>query len=106
MLILAGGLLAGMDKGTTWISVACLTVRSDVSIHDGAEHRFRGCFHEVRRGGCGLERGNRLELPWLSGGVVQMGKALGVATPANAFVYTALKHYIDGRPADARTPKP
>jgi 2-dehydropantoate 2-reductase len=52
-----------------------------------------------------LERGNRLELPWLSGGVVEMGRELGVATPANAFVCTALKHYIDGRPADARQPK-
>jgi 2-dehydropantoate 2-reductase len=51
-----------------------------------------------------LERGNRLELPWLSGGVVDMGKALAIPTPANSFVYTALKHYIDGRPADARTP--
>ncbi len=52
-----------------------------------------------------LERGNRLELPWLAGGVVQMGKALGIATPANQFVLAALKHYINGRPADARTPK-
>jgi 2-dehydropantoate 2-reductase len=53
-----------------------------------------------------LERGNRLELPWLSGGVVQMGKELKVPTPANAFIVAALKLYIDGRPADARTPKP
>jgi 2-dehydropantoate 2-reductase len=52
-----------------------------------------------------LERGNRLELPWLAGGVVQMGKALGIATPANQFVLAALKHYINGRPADARAPK-
>ena len=53
-----------------------------------------------------LERGNRLELPWLSGGVVDMGRELGVATPANGFVLAALKHYIDGRPADARaTPR-
>jgi 2-dehydropantoate 2-reductase len=49
-----------------------------------------------------LERGNRLELPWLSGGVVQLGRQLGVPTPANQFIYAALKHYIDGRPADAR----
>ena len=49
-----------------------------------------------------LERGNRLELPWLAGGVVEMGRALGVATPANAFVYAALKLYAPGRPADAR----
>jgi 2-dehydropantoate 2-reductase len=53
-----------------------------------------------------LERGNRLELPWLSGGVVQMGKELNVPTPANGFIVAALKHYINGRPADARTPKP
>jgi 2-dehydropantoate 2-reductase len=49
-----------------------------------------------------LERGNRLELPWLAGGVVQLGRGLGVATPANQFVVAALKHYVDGRPADAR----
>lgn len=49
-----------------------------------------------------LERGNRLELPWLAGGVVQLGKEAGVPTPANQFVFAALKHYIDGRPADAR----
>lgn len=53
-----------------------------------------------------LERGNRLELPWLSGGVVEIGKQLGVDTPANAFIVAALKLYINGRPADARTPKP
>jgi 2-dehydropantoate 2-reductase len=49
-----------------------------------------------------LERGNRLELPWLAGGVVQMGKALGVATPANGFILAALKLYSNGRPPDAR----
>jgi len=49
-----------------------------------------------------LERGNRLELPWLAGGVVQMGKALDVATPANGFVMAALKLYSNGRPPDAR----
>jgi 2-dehydropantoate 2-reductase len=53
-----------------------------------------------------LERGNRLELPWLSGGVAEMGKQLSIATPANSFVVAALKLYINGRPADARTPKP
>ncbi len=49
-----------------------------------------------------LERGNRLELPWLAGGVVEMGKALGVPTPAAKFAYTALKLYASGRPGDAR----
>lgn len=49
-----------------------------------------------------LERGNRLELPWLAGGVVRMGEAMGVATPAARFVYAALKLYANGKPADAR----
>ncbi len=51
-----------------------------------------------------LERGNRLELPWLAGGVVRMGHALNVPTPANGFVYAVLKPYVDGRPKDARSP--
>ncbi|MEE9598477.1 MAG: 2-dehydropantoate 2-reductase [Acidiferrobacterales bacterium] len=38
-----------------------------------------------------LQRGNRLELDWLSGAVVRMGKELGIDTPANAFIYVALK---------------
>lgn len=38
-----------------------------------------------------LVQGNRLELDWLSGAVARMGDELGVDTPANAFVYTALK---------------
>jgi 2-dehydropantoate 2-reductase len=52
---------------------------------------------------CGdLRRGNRLELPWLSGTVAQLGTELGIATPANKFVYTALKPYANGRPAEAQ----
>jgi len=49
-----------------------------------------------------LLRGNRLELPWLSGGVVRLGAAAGVPTPAHRFVYSALKLYANGHPADAR----
>ncbi len=43
-----------------------------------------------------LQRGNRLELDWLSGAVVRMGQELGVDTPANRFIYTALKLSKDG----------
>ncbi|MFQ5760179.1 MAG: 2-dehydropantoate 2-reductase [Acidiferrobacterales bacterium] len=42
-----------------------------------------------------LERGNRLELAWLSGAVVRMGKELGIDTPANAFISVALKLSAD-----------
>jgi 2-dehydropantoate 2-reductase len=44
-------------------------------------------------------RGNRLELPWFSGKVVELGRRHGVPTPANAFIYAALKPYIDGPPS-------
>jgi 2-dehydropantoate 2-reductase len=45
-----------------------------------------------------LERGNRLELPWLSGKVVELGRELGVPTPTHATLYAILKPYILGRP--------
>jgi 2-dehydropantoate 2-reductase len=38
-----------------------------------------------------LERGRRLELDWLAGKVVSLGRALGVPTPANDAVYAVLK---------------
>lgn len=44
-----------------------------------------------------LERGNRLEVEWLSGGVVQMGRAAGVPTPANAAVCDILALHAPGR---------
>jgi 2-dehydropantoate 2-reductase len=43
-----------------------------------------------------LRRGNRLELPWLAGAVVRLGRELGVPTPMNAAVYAALKPYAGG----------
>jgi 2-dehydropantoate 2-reductase len=45
-----------------------------------------------------LIRGNRIELPWLAGRVVSLGKELGVPTPANAFIHAALKPYVNGAP--------
>lgn len=44
-----------------------------------------------------LENGRRLELEWLNGEIVRLGKDLGVPTPANAEVYEALKPYAMGR---------
>ncbi|HWK94970.1 MAG TPA: 2-dehydropantoate 2-reductase [Pseudolabrys sp.] len=38
-----------------------------------------------------LERGNRLELDWLSGKVRALGRELGIATPASDTVWTVLK---------------
>lgn len=44
-----------------------------------------------------LERGNRLELDWLAGKVVQLGRELGIPTPANDAVYAVLKLHLRGR---------
>ena len=45
-----------------------------------------------------LERGNRLEVDWLAGRVVALGRELGVPTPMNAAVYAVLKlHRMGGR---------
>ena len=44
-----------------------------------------------------LERGNRLEVPWLSGGVVKLGKDVGVETPLNRAVADILSVHADGR---------
>jgi 2-dehydropantoate 2-reductase len=46
-----------------------------------------------------LERGNRIELDWLSGKVVQLGRALGVPTPANDAAYAVLKLQRSGKNA-------
>ena len=43
-----------------------------------------------------LDRGNRLELDWLAGQVVRLGKQLKVPTPVNNTVYAALKLYRMG----------
>ena len=45
-----------------------------------------------------LEAGNRLELDWLAGKVVALGRRYGMATPAHEAVYAILKPYRMGRP--------
>jgi 2-dehydropantoate 2-reductase len=44
-----------------------------------------------------LERGNRLELPWLSGAVVDLGAQLKVPTPVNTAIVEALSPYAQGK---------
>ncbi len=45
-----------------------------------------------------LLRGSRLELAWLSGHVVELGRALGVATPINQVLSDVLDPYANGQP--------
>jgi 2-dehydropantoate 2-reductase len=45
-----------------------------------------------------LERGNRLEVRWLAGGVVELGQAKGIATPLNRAIHDILALQAEGRP--------
>ncbi|HVC62537.1 MAG TPA: 2-dehydropantoate 2-reductase [Acetobacteraceae bacterium] len=45
-----------------------------------------------------LARGNRLELPWLSSAVVELGARAGVPTPLNRAVRDVLALYVNGAP--------
>jgi 2-dehydropantoate 2-reductase len=47
-----------------------------------------------------LEKGNRLEVDWLSGGVVELGQAVGLPTPVNRAVSDILALYANGKPKD------
>ncbi|MBY8878807.1 ketopantoate reductase family protein [Actinacidiphila acidipaludis] len=46
-----------------------------------------------------LKNGNRLELPWLSGAVADLGRELGVPAPRNQAIADVLSPYVMGAPA-------
>ena len=50
-----------------------------------------------------LLRGNKLELPWLAGKVVELGRQYNVPTPTTHVLYAVSKPYINGRPKDSPT---
>ena len=54
--------------------------------------------HHMTSMGNDLLRGNRLELPWFAGKVVELGRKHGVPTQVNSFVYAALNLYANGPP--------
>jgi 2-dehydropantoate 2-reductase len=54
--------------------------------------------HHTTSMGNDLLRGNRLELPWFAGKVVELGRRHGIPTPVNGFIYAGLKPYVNGAP--------
>lgn len=48
-----------------------------------------------------LERGNRLEVEWLSGAVWRLGREAGLETPVHRVAYAALKPFAAGAPKPA-----
>jgi len=55
--------------------------------------------HHMTSMGNDLLRGNKLELPWFAGKVVELGRRHGIPTPVTAFAYAALKLHANGSPA-------
>jgi len=51
-----------------------------------------------------LERGNPLEVRWLSGGVVELGEAVSVSTPLNRAIADILALHAAGNKGDAGAP--
>jgi 2-dehydropantoate 2-reductase len=58
--------------------------------------------HHTTSMGNDLLRGNRLELPWFAGKVVELGRRHNIPTPVKSFIFAALKPYINGAPAWGR----
>jgi 2-dehydropantoate 2-reductase len=46
-----------------------------------------------------IDRGNRLEVPWLSGKVAELGRQFGIPTPTHSMMYAMLKPYVMGAAA-------
>ena len=55
--------------------------------------------HLMASMGADLLRGNRIELPWLSGKVIELGRKHGVPTPVHTFMYAMLKPFVMGTPS-------
>jgi 2-dehydropantoate 2-reductase len=54
--------------------------------------------HHMTSMGNDLLAGNRLELPWFAGKVVELGRLHGIPTPVNGLIYAALKLCVNGPP--------
>lgn len=65
---------------------------------EGTQQMVRNFPHESKSSMLeDLERGRRLELPWLSGGLVRMGRESGVPTPTHGFINAVLLPFVRGR---------
>jgi len=68
------------------------------SVDNGMAQMWSMPAHHTTSMGNDLLRGNRIELPWFAGKVVELGRRHGIPTPVNSFIFTALKPHIDGPP--------
>ena len=105
-----GGLIAEPDRHTLLAELmretAAVGRAAGVALDDGLVERAlrqAGAFDSATKPSMlvDLERGRRLELDWLTGQVVRLGRDLDVATPASNKVYDALRPYANGAPGTA-----
>jgi 2-dehydropantoate 2-reductase len=84
---LAEGMAVAHAKG---IQVASSTVEDVAAAYSALPPQTKSSMLED------LERGRRIELPWLSGAVVRIGREVGVPTPTHAFINAVLKPHVHG----------
>ncbi len=116
--------LVGLSSATALTRVAIGEIRADADMRWVFEHAMRETWRVGRARGVALaddyveqrlkfadglhadmkasllhdlERGGRLEAPWLCGAVARMAAEAGIDAPVNRTVYAALKPYLDGQ---------
>lgn len=102
-----GPILADPDTTALFVSLMNETeavgIKEGVSLEGQADKllaRAKGALPTIKASMCeDVERGNRLELDWLQGKVVELGKKHGIPTPANEYVYKTLKLLRNGHKA-------
>lgn len=96
---LAAMMRAALDEAVAVGRARGVALSPDIAAEtDALVHRFP---HDAKSSMLeDLERGRRLELPWLSGAIVRMGREGGVATPIHGFIAAVLGPFAAGaRPA-------
>jgi 2-dehydropantoate 2-reductase len=89
---------------TAYAEVASIGRAAGIALPEDAVERVLGFNrnappHLIPSMAVDLLRGNRIELPWLSGKVVELGRKHGVPTPVHSLMYAMLKPYVMGKPA-------
>src|SRR5262249_55226462 len=92
---LAGMMRAALDEAIAVGRARGVALPANVPAETEAlVHRFP---HEAKSSMLeDLEHGRRLELPWLSGAIVRMGREAGVPTPIHGFIAAALGPFAAG----------
>jgi 2-dehydropantoate 2-reductase len=95
------------DRDVSELALACMEETEAIARHKGVnlpDGFSRDWVSRVSKGNSpikpslllDLERGRKLELDLCQGAILRLGSELGVPTPVNRFIFTALKLHADG----------